>query len=81
MLQPCEVLGQIKPGYDSDMGELRAFDFDVRRALAAKKAREVVDHILSTKCRCSFECAANCNVVFAKKEALRVFGAMLTGGR
>lgn len=80
ILQPCEVLGQMKPDYDSDLADLRDFDFDVRKALASKKAREVVDHILSTKCRCSFECAANCNVAFAKKEVLRVVGTMLTGG-
>lgn len=80
ILQPCEVLHQLEPGYDSDLGDLRKFDFDVRKALASKKAQGVVDHILTTKCRCSFECAANCNVVFAKKEALRVVGAMFTGG-
>ena len=80
VLQPCEVLGQMQPDFDSDIGTLRDFDFDVRKALASSKGREVVDWIRDTKCRCSFECAANCNVVFAKKEVMRVFGAKLTGG-
>lgn len=79
VLQPCEVLHQMKPEYDSDIATLRDYDFDVRKALAGQKAREVVSHILDTKCRCSFECAANCNVVFAKKEALRVVKTLLTG--
>lgn len=80
VLQPCEVLGQMQPEYDSDMGTLKDFDFDVRKALATDKARQVANYIVESKCRCSFECASNCNVVFAKKEALRVIGAMLSGG-
>ena len=79
MLQPCEVLGQKEPSYDSDFGNLRDFDYDVRKVLAAQKSRDVVKYIQESKCRCSFECAANCNVVFAKKEALRVVRSMLTG--
>lgn len=80
MLQPCEVLGQMKPDFDSDIGTLRDFDYDVPKALASPKGRSVANWIRDTKCRCSFECAANCNVVFAKKEALRVFREMLKGG-
>lgn len=80
ILQPCEVLGQMKPDADSDLGDLRKFDFDVPKALASTKAREVVAFIKNTKCRCSFECGANCNVVFTKTEALRVFRTMLFGG-
>lgn len=79
MLQPCEVLHQMTPDYDSDIGKLSDFDFDVRKALAAEKGREVVDYIKDTKCRCSFECAANCNVVFSKKRALQVFKTMIMG--
>lgn len=79
VLQPCEVLHQLKPGYDSDLGDLRASGYDVPKALATAKARAVKDHILDTRCRCSFECAANCNVVFAPRQTLKVAKALLTG--
>lgn len=80
ILQPCEVLGQMQPEYDFNLGTLAEFDFDVRKALATEKAKNVANYIIESKCRCSFECAANCNVVFAKKEVARILGAMITGG-
>lgn len=79
VLQPCEILSQMDPELDSDLGQLSEFDFDVKKALDSLKARRVVSHIKETKCRCSFECAANCNVVFSKKEALGVVKAVVTG--
>jgi len=79
VLQPCEMLRQIQPGYDSDIGDLRSFGFNVPAALAAAKGREVAAYIKRTKCRCSFECAANCNVVFSKKKALGVIWDRLAG--
>ncbi|MFH1386993.1 MAG: hypothetical protein ABIH50_04955 [bacterium] len=72
ILQPCEILHQLVPGYNSDLADLRQFDFNVKAALASSKARAVIEHIKKTKCRCSFECAANCNVVFNKKNAIQV---------
>jgi MoaA/NifB/PqqE/SkfB family radical SAM enzyme len=79
VLQPCEVLHQMVPGHDSDLGDLRQFDFNVAAALDGQKARKVVDYIRETKCRCSFECASNCNVVFAKKNAVAVLKDWLVG--
>lgn len=79
VLQPCEVLHQLQPGYESSMGDLRAFRYDVRLALASAKAREVKGYISDTRCRCSFECAANCNVVFSPRQALKVAKTLLTG--
>ena len=46
----------------------------------AAKGREVAAYIRDTKCRCSFECAANCSVVFSKLRALEIFKTMLLGG-
>lgn len=80
IIQPCEILHQLQPGFDSDIGKLADFDFDVRKALASAKGREVEGYIRDAKCRCSFECAANCNVVFSKWRALQVFKTMLMGG-
>lgn len=79
ILQPCEVLHQMTPAYDSDLADLRQYDFSVTAALAGEKAREVVDYIKRTRCRCSFECASNCNVVFAKRNAAGVIKDWLIG--
>ena len=79
VLQPCEILGQMKPDFDSDMAALKDYDFNVRKALSSKKSKEVVSWVADTKCRCSFECAAMNNVVFDKKNAARVLWAWLTG--
>ena len=79
IVQPCEILRQTLPGYESDLGDLRDFDFDAKRLLDSPQARRVVQHIKDTHCRCSFECAANNNVVFDKKEALGVLKDWLTG--
>lgn len=79
VVKPCEVLGQMRPDVDSDMGDLHEHGFDVLKALATPKARGVVDFIDRTKCRCSFECAAMNNVVFDKKNALRVLWTWVSG--
>jgi MoaA/NifB/PqqE/SkfB family radical SAM enzyme len=79
VLQPCEVLSQMTPSYDSNMATLRDHDFDVHKALDGKKAKEVVQYIKETKCRCTFECGAMNNVVFDKKNAARVIWTWLTG--
>lgn len=77
VLQPCEMLGQLSPAVDPAMADLRDFDFDVRAALRAPRARELVAHIQDTRCRCSFECAAMNNVVFDKKNAAKVLATWL----
>jgi len=77
VLQPCEVLKGLRPDFSSDIADLRACGLDVRAALASPKGREVAAFVRDTRCRCSFECAANCNVLFSFKEALRVGRALL----
>lgn len=79
VLQPCEMLSQLVPSFDSNLADLRAHDFDVRSALASPRAKEVVRFIRETDCRCSFECAAMNNVVFDKRGAARVLRTWLTG--
>ncbi|MDD5302703.1 MAG: radical SAM protein [Elusimicrobia bacterium] len=79
VLQPCEILGQMLPAYKSDMADLHDFDFDVRKALAAKKSKEVVRFIKDSKCKCSFECAAMNNAVFDKRNAAKVLWTWITG--
>jgi len=44
----------------------------------SREARETVDWIRRTHCSCSFECGANCNVVFSPRQAAR---ALITRAR
>lgn len=80
ILQPCEILPQLKTDREFDLGNLRDFNFNVDRALDTPKARVVKNFIRDTRCRCSFECAANCNVVFSPTQALRAIKTLTTGG-
>lgn len=77
ILQPCEVLKGLRPDFASDIADLRAHGFDVGAALSTPQARDVRAFIRDTRCRCSFECAANCNVVFSSREALRAGRSLL----
>ena len=54
---PCEILGR-------SMGNLREFDFDLKRLTETAKSRDLVKWIKDTKCKCSFECALAANVVW-----------------
>jgi hypothetical protein len=45
------------------MGNLRDFGFDVARALASRKAREIVSHI-GKSCFCTHECYMMTNILF-----------------
>lgn len=67
LLRPCEMLCQIKPHIDSDLGNVRDHAYDIPRILASDKAKELQEYIRQTHCCCSYECAALCNVVFHKK--------------
>jgi radical SAM protein with 4Fe4S-binding SPASM domain len=54
---PCEILGR-------SMGNLREFDFDLKRLTETAKSRDLVKWIKDTNCKCSFECALAANVVW-----------------
>ena len=68
MLTPCEMLCQIKPEIDSELGNVRDCDYDIPKMLVLGKARRLRKYIENTHCSCSYECAALCNVVFTKKQ-------------
>jgi MoaA/NifB/PqqE/SkfB family radical SAM enzyme len=67
LLRPCEMLCQIKPDIDSDLGNVREHDYDIPRMLASDKGKRLRKYVKETHCSCSYECAAMCNVVFHKK--------------
>ena len=68
LLAPCEMLYQIKPEIDSDLGNVRKFNYNIPQMLAGEKSRKLRQYIEDTHCSCSYECAALCNVVFHKKQ-------------
>jgi radical SAM protein with 4Fe4S-binding SPASM domain len=57
-LYPCESFRR-----EHLMGNLRDFGFDVARALASRKAREIVSHI-GKSCFCTHECYMMTNILF-----------------
>lgn len=68
LLTPCEMLYQIKPEVDSDLGNVRDHDYDILKMLASRKSRDLRKYIVDTHCSCSYECSALCNVVFHKRQ-------------
>ncbi len=54
---PCEILGR-------SMGNLRDYDFDLKRLLASAENNELRKWIVESKCKCSFECALTANVAW-----------------
>lgn len=55
---PCEILGK-------SMGNLRDFNYDLKRLLAQPVNKKLINWILDSKCKCSFECALGANVVWS----------------
>nr|NIP27844.1 hypothetical protein [Phycisphaerae bacterium]NIX01870.1 hypothetical protein [Phycisphaerae bacterium]NIX31657.1 hypothetical protein [Phycisphaerae bacterium] len=68
LLTPCEMLYQLKPTIDSNLGNVRDYDYDILKMLASDQAKKLRKYIEDTHCSCSYECAALCNVVFHKKQ-------------
>lgn len=54
---PCEILGK-------SMGNLRDYDFDIRRLTATRANDALRTWIVETECKCSFECALAANVTW-----------------
>lgn len=56
-VRPCEILPK-------SFGNLRDNDYDLRRILSSPVAVQARKWIKDTRCRCTFECAVNINIVF-----------------
>jgi radical SAM protein with 4Fe4S-binding SPASM domain len=54
---PCEILGR-------SMGNLRDYDYDLKRLLTSVENNELRKWIVESKCKCSFECALTANVAW-----------------
>lgn len=64
-VRPCEIL-------PNRFGNLRDYDYDLSKVLSTPKAKETIKWIKDTKCKCTFECAVNTNVVFGWRAYPRV---------
>ena len=60
IVKPCELL-------DKTIGDLRDFDFDLKKLMKNEEQKKIHDWIVKTKCKCSFECA------HAKKCSMELF--------
>lgn len=68
-VQPCEMLDyMIKEGTaqvsTANLGNMRDYDYDIRKILATPLANQVAKEIVDTKCRCTFECAMAVNTIY-----------------
>ncbi len=78
-IQPCEVLEHfIRQGRidleTAHLGNIRDFDYDIRRVLATDYARRVVRTIVDSQCYCTYECAMAANVIYTPRLWPRVLG-------
>jgi MoaA/NifB/PqqE/SkfB family radical SAM enzyme len=68
-VKPCEILeGMIKEGTSpvrtADLGNMRDFEYDIRKLMGTGLAKEVADDIVKSKCFCTFECAMAVNTIY-----------------
>ncbi|MFH0829575.1 MAG: radical SAM/SPASM domain-containing protein [Candidatus Aenigmatarchaeota archaeon] len=53
---PCEILGR-------SMGNVKDFDYDIKRLLKSEASKNVIDFIRKGGCSCTFECAIQNSIV------------------
>ena len=56
LVRPCEML-------DFDFGNLRDFDYDIKKALSTNKTKKILQFIKDKKCTCTFENAIQNSIV------------------
>jgi MoaA/NifB/PqqE/SkfB family radical SAM enzyme len=69
-VRPCEIL-------DKSMGNLRDYDFDLKKIMATGETHELTKWIVDTRCKCSFECALAANVTWNPSQYPRLALAAL----
>ena len=56
-VKPCEILNE-------SFGNLRNFDYDIRKVMKMAKVKKTQKWIKESKCHCTFECATNISVLY-----------------
>ncbi len=63
---PCEMM-------NVNFGNIRNFDYDIRKVLATKKAKDFIEHIERIKCHCTWECAMKNNIIYNPRQYPTLF--------
>lgn len=75
-LFPCEILETLmkekqvafEPDFsDAWMGDVREFDYDVKKVLNSTKAKKIRNFIQNKGCACTYECALGASIAFEPK--------------
>lgn len=82
LLEPLRVSNGLKQRFSDNFvfGDLRDFDYDVRKILMTEKAKSIKKFIRGNGCWCSFECAMINNYVLNPANYLRIAGRCLLCG-
>ncbi len=56
LVRPCEIL-------DADFGNLKDFNYDIKKVLSTERARKTLKYIKDKKCACTFENAIQSSLV------------------
>lgn len=74
-LTPCEILqtmdlpAELKKEYNGfSYGNVKDYGFDVQKAVDSELGRKLSEYILTTKCRCTFECAIVASIFYQPAE-------------
>ncbi len=71
-VSPCEILEYYIQSGRSQLktavfGNMRDYDYDIRKVLATEHSKNIVGHIRQSRCYCTFECAMSVNVLYSPR--------------
>lgn len=58
---PCEIL-------DDKFGNIKNYDYDIKKILATAEAKAFSKRIIATKCKCTWECAIKNNILYTPSQ-------------
>jgi len=64
---PCEIKA------NKDMGNIRNFQYDIKKLLMNSRAREVANEIKTRECYCDWGCAMNINLISRWRYCFKIF--------
>jgi len=56
-----------------NFGNIRDYDYDIKKILNTKKAKDFIEHIEKIKCHCTWECAMKNNIVYNPRQYPALF--------
>ena len=61
---PCEMLAHVFPGHKFIFPDLRQYNYDINSALKSTEFKNVLEHIKTTNCFCTYECATMNSIIY-----------------